>query len=792
MKRTTLTIIAILILLNGFAQKSDKDYTQTIRGIVYDKDTEVPLQGIDVFIKDSEPTIGTTTDIDGRFELKEIPVGRVNLTFSAMGYHLTALNNMELISSKELNLTIHMEEKVFKVDEIIVRPNTEKHLPGNKMALISSRSFTVEETKRYAGSIGDPSRMAGNYAGVMAVNDSRNDIIIRGNSPSGVLWRLDGFDIPNPNHFSMAGSKGGVMSMLNNNQLANSDFLTGAFPAEYGDALSGAFDLKLRNGNTFKREHMLQLATSGFELGTEGPFSSKSSSSYIFNYRYSAPDVFHKLGLSDDETSEIPQYQDLSFKVNFPKTAIGQIQLFALAGTNSIIQDSRLKDSTDWSYGLMNMYMDMTNNMAVTGLTNTIFIDKSTRIINKFSYQITENKFRLDSVQKDKNLKFFETNYNKLTKAILKSEFKKKFNVRNSFHMGVSFETSNINRIDSAFVKKHGKVLNEIDIDDDIYSIKAFAQHKHKFSNKLNASIGLFYHKLSIDNAHSIEPRVAAKWQVKSNQSLNFGYGIHSQQQNLNTYFLESFNETTGEYTRSNENLGFSKSQHFVLGYNYLLRKNLRLKMEGYYQNLWDIPVSESTPQFSMLNTGGSFGSPVMENMVNDGTGKNYGLELTLEKFRSNGYYYLITGSLFDSKYKDYNGDERNTEFNGNFAMNALVGYEFKIRKNMLLDFNLKGMWAGGRRKLDVNREASQTAKEIKYRWDNAYENKYPDYYKLDLRIGLKTNHKNWSEEFAIDITNVTDNTANVIGEYYDLDNNSFTKDYQNGIMFNFLYKIYF
>lgn len=171
--------------------------------------------------------------------------------------------------------------------------------------------------------------MAANFAGVSIVDDSRNDIIIRGNSPIGLLWRLDGVEVPNLNHFSAAGTTGGPVSMINNNLLANSDFFTSAFPAEYGNAMSGVFDLKMRNGNNQKREYVGQIGFNGFELGAEGPFK-KGEGSYIVNYRYSVLGLMSKIGMKSGTGDATPYYQDLSFKINLPRTKIGKLSLFEI------------------------------------------------------------------------------------------------------------------------------------------------------------------------------------------------------------------------------------------------------------------------------------------------------------------------------------------------------------------------------------------------------------------------------------------------------------------------------
>jgi hypothetical protein len=197
--------------------------------------------------------------------LKNVPLGRQSFQTSYLGYKNYNISNIEVNAGKELVLDIHLEESVTALEEISVTGYKNKTIGINEMS-VSSRMFSVEETGRYAGSLNDVSRMATNYAGVTNADDSRNDIVIRGNSPSGLLWRLEDMEIPSPNHFTSVGSSGGPISMLNYNVIANSDFMSGAFPAEYGNATSGIFDIKLRNGNNSKREYMAQVGALGTEF----------------------------------------------------------------------------------------------------------------------------------------------------------------------------------------------------------------------------------------------------------------------------------------------------------------------------------------------------------------------------------------------------------------------------------------------------------------------------------------------------------------------------------------------
>ncbi len=204
------------------------------------------------------------------------------------------------------------------------------------MALSGAKQLNIEEGMRFAGSRNDPARMAQNFAGVSGANDGRNDIIIRGNSPSGVLWRAEGVDIPNPNHFSTFGATGGPVTILNTNTLRTSSFLTGAFPADYGNALAGAFDLRLRNGNKDKYEMLAQVGFNGFEAAAEGPLGKRGGASFLVDYRYSLIAAVHALGLSVGTGASVPNYQDLTVKINVPTKKAGTFGLFAMGGLSNI------------------------------------------------------------------------------------------------------------------------------------------------------------------------------------------------------------------------------------------------------------------------------------------------------------------------------------------------------------------------------------------------------------------------------------------------------------------------
>lgn len=767
-------------------------YTETIRGTVVDAHSELPLPGASVVVVSTEPPQGTITDAEGRFRLDDVPVGRHNIQVTFIGYHPLVLNNLDLSSGKEMVLNLSMQEKVYETEEVVVKAYNRKDQPTNDMALISARSFTVEETERFAGSLGDPSRMVANYAGVLSASDERNDIIIRGNSPLGLLWRLDGVDIPNPNHFGALGTTGGPVSMLNNNLLTNSDFYTGAFPAEYGNAVAGAFDLQMRNGNNETYEFVGQIGFNGFELGAEGPISKARKSSFLANYRYSTLAVFNALGFDMGTGASVPQYQDVSFKLNFP-TAKGRLSLFGIGGISYIELHDEEKDESEFSYGVSGTNTDFGSDMAITALQYVHFLTDHTRLISNLSVQYSGSSTVLDSLDRTNDYTpypYYRSDFSE-TKYTASSQLKTKFDARNTVSLGAVFDVYQTQYVDSVKEANSSRFITLTHTNgEQMGLLRAFGEWQHRFTNELTLYSGLHLQHFTYNGSTAIEPRISWRWQFLPGQALNMGFGMHSQLQPRMSYFLLTELDN-GQYISTNDDLDFTKSIHYVLGYDYLLTSDLRLKIEAYYQDLYNVPVNEHTPEFSMLNAGDFFAVPSVDSLVNKGTGENYGVELTFERFFQNNYYFLLTTSLYESTYKGYDGIERNTAFNGNFVINALAGYELPVGQNSKLAVNLRGIWAGNKRYVPLDLGASIAAGEEQYNWSKAYEQRYDDYLKLDVRISFKVNGKKLNQEWALDIQNVTDN-QNIFREVYNPAEQRIETEYQSGIYPMFLYRIQF
>lgn len=791
-------LLPCIVTLAG--QLSAQKLTQTIRGVVSDKNTGITLPGATVIMLNTNPIIGTTTDEYGKFRFPDIPIGRVSLKVSFVGYADAVISNLNLTTGKELVVNVQLEELAIPLAEVVVKADVQKERPVNRLSLVSARSFTVEETERYAGSRADVARMAANYAGVLGIDDSRNDIIIRGNSPMGLLWRLEGVDIPNPNHWGATGTTGGPVCMLNNNLLENSDFITGAFSAEYGNAISGAFDLRMRNGNNEKYEFLGQIGFNGFEFGAEGPIAKRNGSSFLVNYRYSTLGVFDKLGM-DLGTVGVPYYQDLSFKVNFPRTRIGNLSIFGLGGKSDIeIWDSRkdtLKDKIDF-YGGEGFDLTNGSNMGVVGLNQTYSINQST--FTKLSVAASAHQFKtdLDSLSNDLTQKY-QYYLNDFIENTFYTNFSinKKLSSKSHIKIGTIAKLLAYSYTDSVY-KKNEDLFQILRSDDGkAWLTQPYCNWQYRPNNTLTINAGVHAMYFSINNDWSVEPRVALRWAFSSASSVNFGYGLHSQVVSL-PIVLGRVRLNNGTYIQPNMDLDFVRSHHFVAGYDWLFAPHTRLKAEVYYQYIFDAAVdAEELNSYSLLNQGASFVLELPDYVKSSGKGANYGVELTMEHFLNHGYYYLLTVSLFQSEYQGSDGITHSTAFNHRYISNVLFGKEFylsnaaKLQKT--LSFDAKVAYSGGKRATPWTAIFDPVQNKYSREWDEsrAYELQLRDYFKADLTVRFRLNKPRFTQEWAIEITNLFNN-KNIYGDKFNTKTGQAEYVYQTGLMVIPQYRITF
>jgi hypothetical protein len=786
MKKILFVIMIVFISNVLFPQETS--LTQTIRGTVVDEQSGNVLGSVTIMIEGIS-FASSIADSLGNFKLKNIPIGRHTIHASLIGYEEAMIRNIEVTSSKEVVLEIRLKELVKNLDEVVIRSGKQKNKALNEAAVVSARQFSVEEAVRYSGTRNDPSRMAQNFAGVSGSNDARNDIIVRGNSPAGVLWRMEGIDIPNPNHYSTLGSTGGPVTILNTNALKNSDFITSAFPAQYGNAIAGVFDLRMRNGNDEKYEFLGQMGFNGFEFGAEGPLSIGKKSSFLINYRYSLVAVIQKIGLNVGTGSATPYYQDLNFKINIPTEKAGTFSLFGLGGESHIQFNATDKDnlySTNDGTLRDRNFHSMTG---VAGFSHTYFFNPNTS--GKFTLAVSG----LDSKYKETfyNVKPDSTAFYKKNTQLRYSagySFNKKFNPRNQLTTGVVADLNRLKLRNDYIPDGSPALVTFFDTRKNAVLLKGFVNFGHRFSDRLSTNLGLYSQLFMLNNTQSIEPRFNIKYQFRPDQSFSFGVGLHSQAQPMEVYFYQT-KDANGQVQITNKDLKFVKSLHSVLGYDISFSRHLRLKAEVYGQYIYNAAVERTPSSFSMLNAGADFYFPDKTNLVNNGKGYNYGAELTIERFLDKGFYYLVTASVFESKYKGSDNIWRNSAFNSNYTLNFLVGKEFAINSRSSFGIDSKLAYAGGQRYTAFNIPASAAVGYVVFKENEAYQLQNDPYLRWDFKLSYARNGKKATQKWYIDLQNLT-NRKNMYIRTLNPKNGTAGEIYQIGFFPNINYMITF
>lgn len=763
-------------------QKSTKEKTekptQTVRGIVLDSKTNAPIEFATVRIM-NVGSLGSTTDSLGRFRIDNVPVGRCNIQTSYVGYNTNIFNEIPVTSSKEVYMEITLDENIHSLAEVVIQPEIKKDKPLNAMAITGGRMISMEEAGRFANGFDDPARLSSAFAGV-AGDVGTNAVAIRGNSPQFTQWRLEGVEIPNPTHFAdLTGLGGGFLSALSTQVIGNSDFYNGAFPSEYSNALSGIFDMQIRNGNNQKYEHTFQLGILGIDLASEGPISRKHGSSYIFNYRFSTT----SLATGNDMNLK---YQDLSFKLNFPTRKAGTFSIWGIGLIERYKPEAIDRD--EWETQGDRQSGNTAFDKAAGGLTHKYLINADTYIRSSLAATYSKDRTRADQITEDDKLVHVGDIRNSKWDIVFNSYLNKKFNSNHINRTGITVTGLQYD-LDYKISPNFG-----LDIPMEQISkgnggscvLSAYSSSVINLSNHLTTSLGITAQYFTLNKNWTVEPRAALKWSFNPKHALALAYGLHSRREKLDYYFVEQ--EANGK-TESNRYLDFSKAHHFGLTYDWNINSYMHLKVEPYYQYLFRIPVEENS-SFSIINHQSFYLDRILKNR---GSGVNYGIDITLEQYMKNGFYYMITASLFKSKYKAGDNIWRNTRLDKNYLLNILAGKEWMVGRNKqnVLSLNGRIFFQGGDRYTPVDEGKSMIEHDIKFDETRAYSKKFDPSINGDISFSYRINKKKISHEFSIKMLNVGMRTGMHFYQYNEKTHKIEKKD-GSGLIPNISYKIYF
>jgi hypothetical protein len=789
-------LLAVLFLQssNLLAQERDSTSTksslstQNIKGSVIDKSTRVPLAGVTIKLLTGQHTAEFVTNEMGEFRISGVRTGRNILDASFTGYAGITLPELLVTSGKETIVNLEMESRSNNLNEVVVMGGADRK-PLNQMAMVSGRSFSPEETNRYAGAAFDPARMAQSFAGVVAAGDN-NEIIVRGNSPKSLQWRLEGIEIVNPNHFGNEGGSGGGISMLNTTVLSTSDFYTGGLAAEYGNALSGAFDLKFRKGNTEKREYAFNVGILGVGATLEGPFKKGNNASYLVSYRYSSLSLLEKAGLSV-ASDGVPKYQDLSFNFVVPTKKAGTFSLFGIGGLGDI-SDEAERDYASWKERFDGRDANFGYDAGSVGVKHMFIASKKVYFNNIISYSASRGSFTVDSLTNTYNKILRDKSLNDNSSIRYAGSMNYSINSSNIIRAGVNANFLAYDFFTQNFDPLTNSLRELVNHNGNTSSYDAFVQHRMQLNSKLTLNTGVHANYFTLSDSWSIEPRIGFNWQVSQDQLVSFGAGIYSRLEPLSYYFAKDRLAPT----QNSDELKPTKSAQATLGYEKTFASNLKFKSEVYYQHLYDVPVSsDAAINFSLLDVADNSAiySSSYRQLTNKGTGTNYGLELTLEKPLNRGYYFMATTSLFDSKFKAISKHEFNTSFNTNYVGNLIAGKEWRAgkKKNNLFGLNAKMIYAGGRKYSPVNLAESIRLDEEVIDQTSVNTLTTDPYVRVDFSASYRINSKRAGHFILLDIQNVL-NKENVLGMHYNTSKRVIEPRKWTGIIPSLNYRIEF
>ncbi len=777
-KNTAILILAVVAFNSNLYSQS---LTQTVRGKVYDNTTQETLPFATIMVQNTDPLIGAITNGEGDFILQNVTVGRIDIRVDMLGYDSYVINELLVISGKELVLNIGLQQSNTELNEVVVRVSKES--PLNSMTSLSARQFTVEETQRYAGGLDDPARLVSSFAGVASPSVGSSGISVRGNNPAGLLWRIEGVEVPNPNHFAdLTIAGGGMLTAISSQMMGNSDFFTGAFPAEYGNASSGVFDIKLNSGNSSKRQYTLQAGLLGTDFATQGPFVKGKNATYNMNYRYSTMALVAPV-LPDD--AGVLKYQDISFKTNFPTKKSGTFSFWGIGALDGV--DMVAIDSTDWKTNTDRDNSQTSLNMFATGFSHKISVNSSAFLNSTISASGNGVSFREQRLDFNLQPRPQSKAENQLYRVAIQSNISKRFGTKHSNKTGFNFQYLSYNLDIQQSLSEGTPLVQLANQKGNSGLLQVYTQSKINVLPKLTLNLGLNTQYFLLNDNLSIEPRVGIKYDLNDSHKFAFAYGVNSRIEQLPVYFTEA----SGSHP--NKDLEFMKSSQYVFSYAAKLSDKMRFTVEPYFQKLNNVPVAPDGYISTLNNDNALFFSEIL---CSDGTGRNIGIDFTLERFLHKGFYYMLTASFYDSKYTAADGIERNTRYNKNYVFNIVAGKEWNIgkNKNKILGVNARCNYLGGNRIEPVDQELSVQRKKVVYGetvGNLAFEEKFADIPVFSFAISYRKNKPGYSSVWSLQILNAT-KSQEFADNYYNFKTGGIDTKYEGIMIPNISYKIEF
>jgi len=729
--------------------------TGQIVGTITDESTRQPVIGANILLVGTK--LGATTNTEGRFSIATVPIGTYTLRISCIGYGIVSKSDVVVSTGQPTQVFAQLKEQLIELgNEVVVKGS---YFTTPREIVTSVYGMDYEEIRRAPGALGDVSRLVQTMPGVVPTNDQRNDLVVRGGSPSENLTLVDNVEVPNLSHFGTQGASGGSISMLNTEFIGEAIFLAGGYPAQYGSRLSSVLNISLREGNREKFAANIDIGISGAGLILEGPLSEHGS------WMFSARRSYLELIIGTVGFTAVPQYSNYQAKVIYDLDVSNKLWFVSLGGTDDIhfegddennpslvdLQSGgwRTISGLNWQslfgksgYGVLSI-SDAFNVYESDAYDAQLHPDPSA-VAESGRQLIFHNRSHEGETTLKYDLVYKLDDIGDITAGAIGKLFRTSFDVKQPLGVQNRYSTDSMR-------------VNCVALDDNFTTTQAAAylQLTRTIGEKFDITVGARYDYFQyINDASVVSPRVSLRYHLFPNLHLNASYGIFYQMPQL--IFLKA--------DPSNRSLKPMRADHYIAGLSFFPTPDIKVTVEGYVKKYSQYPVSREYPTFSLANEGDSYSvAGLLFPLTSEGSGQSMGIEFYVQKKLTEQLYGQVSYSYSQTRHRTFDGVLRPGSFDVPHVLSIIGG--FKLNEHW--ECSGKFTYTSGRPYTPFNLAASQAQNRPIYDLSQVNAERSPDYHRLDLRVDYRAQFGTWNLIVFLEVQNIF-NKKNVFQYWWD------------------------
>ncbi|MCE8551949.1 TonB-dependent receptor [Bacteroides fragilis] len=740
MKKTVFFLFLLGLLTAAGAQPTHK-----IKGTVIDKASRQPLEFINVLILGLGR--GAVTDAEGHFNIQEVPPGIYRLQASAVGYK-TVLTPEYIVSTKDLTIQIETEENLTELEGVTV---TASPFRRDLESPVGLRIIGLQEIEKSPGANRDISRIVQSYPGVaFSPAGYRNDLIVRGGSPSENRFYLDGVEIPNINHFSTQGASGGPVGIINADLVREVNFYTGAFPADKGNSLSSVLDFKLRDGDMERNSLKATLGASEVSLASNGHLGKKTS--YLVSVRQSYLQfLFDMLGLPF-----LPTFTDAQFKLKTRFNTTNELTVLGLGGIDNMKLNTKL-DGEKAEYILSYLPKIQQETFTLGAVYRHYAGAHVQSVVISHSYLNNRNT---------KYLNNDESSAENLSLKLRSVEQETKFRIENAstfgnwkVNLGANLDYSQYTN--TTFQRVYIDGGKTFDYHTylgfwrwGLFGTISYATPDERFTTSLGVRTDANNFSSGMKGmSDQLSPRLSLSYRLTDGVYLSGNAGLYYQ---LPPYTGLGFKDNNGKLV--NKYLRYMRVSQESIGLSWRPRNTFELSIEGFYKKYDKIPFSivDGIPLACKGNDYGVIGN---EALSSTSQGRAYGAEILMKWLIAKKLNLSTSFTLFKSEYRNNKESEYiASAWDNRYIFNMSGTYNFP--HNWSLGMKVSCIGGAPYTPYDIDKSSLVTAWNAQgrpyYDYGQYNTGRLPAFGQLDVRVDKTFYLKRCMLGFYIDLQNVT------------------------------------